>query len=168
MNCILPEKEDFSGSDKNNSSSITKTLINDRFILLNKICSNSRFCEIYLCKDNITNDVVVLKILKKQFNSFVNNKSYKILKEGNILSQFSFNNIVSLIDNQFKGTQKIYSKKNNNKIIKKEVTFLPIEFVPNGDLVSFLKLTEKGFREDIAIYLFKQIIEGINYLHNLN
>ena len=168
MNCILPEKDDFSGFDKNNISSLVKNIINDRYIPLNKICSTSRFCEIYLCKDNFTNDVIILKILKKQFNSFINDKSYKIIKEGTILSQLSFKNIVSLIDNQFKGIQKICSKKNNGKIIKKEITFLPIEFVSNGDLISFLKLTKKGFREDISIYLFKQIIEGINYLHNLN
>ena len=168
MNCILPEKDNFSGFDKNNISSLVKNIINDRYIPLNKICSTSRFCEIYLCKDNFTNDVIILKILKKQFNSFINDKSYKIIKEGTILSQLSFKNIVSLIDNQFKGIQKICSKKNNGKIIKKEITFLPIEFVSNGDLISFLKLTKKGFREDISIYLFKQIIEGINYLHNKN
>ena len=29
-------------------------------------------------------------------------------------------------------------------------------------------MSKNGFKEEISIFLFKQIIEGINYLHNKN
>ena len=167
MSHNILEENNFSVKNQINSISNKNPIINERFILINKLCLTSRFSDIYLSKDNLTNEIVILKILKDEYNTFINNKSSKIINEGKIISQFKHKNIVSLIDNQFKGIKKFPSKK-SKKIIKKEIIFIPMEFIPNGDLISYLKKSQNGFREDISIYLFKQIIEGINYLHNLN
>ena len=102
MNCNLPEEKISSGYNKNNSSTIVKSIVKNRFTLLNKICSTNRFSDIYLCKDNETNEEIVLKVLKSKYNSFINDKSDKIIKEGNIISELNHKNIVSLIENQLR------------------------------------------------------------------
>ena len=168
MNCNLPEEKISSGYNKNNSFTIVKSIVKNRFTLLNKICSTNRFSDIYLCKDNETNEKIILKILKSKFNTFIKDKSYKIIKEGNIISELNHKNIVSLIENQFKGIKKTVSSKIKGKIIEKEIIYIPIEYISNGDLTNNLKLSKNGFKEEISIFLFKQIIEGINYLHKKN
>ena len=168
MNCNLPEEKTSSGYNKNNSSTIVKSIVKNRFILLNKIYSTNRFSDIYLCKDNETNEKIILKILKSKFNTFIKDKSYKIIKEGNIISELNNKNIVSLIEKEFKGIKKTFSSKVKGKIIEKEIIYIPMEYISNGDLISVLKLSKNGFNEEISLFFFKQIIEGINYLHNKN
>ncbi len=168
MNCNLPEEKISSGYNKNNSSTIIKSIVKNRFILLNKIYSTNRFSDIYLCKDNETNEEIVLKVLKSKYNSFINDKSDKIIKEGNIISELNHKNIVSLIEKQFKGIKKTFSVKGKGKIIEKEIIYIPMEYISNDDLTNNLKLSKNGFNEEISLFLFKQIIEAINNLHNKN
>ena len=168
MNCYLPEEKTSSGYNKNNSSTIIKSIVKNRFILLNKIYSTNRFSDIYLCKDNETNEEIVLKILKSKYNTFINDKSDKIIKEGNIISELNHKNIVSLIEKQFKGIKKTFSVKGKGKIIEKEIIYIPMEYISNDDLTNNLKLSKNGFNEEISLFLFKQIIEAINNLHNKN
>ena len=168
MNCNLPEEKISSGYNKNNSSTIIKSTVKNRFILLNKIYSTNRFSDIYLCKDNETNEEIVLKVLKSKYNTFINDKSDKIIKEGNIISELNHKNIVSLIEKQFKGIKKTFSVKGKGKIIEKEIIYIPMEYISNDDLTNNLKLSKNGFNEEISLFLFKQIIEAINNLHNKN
>ena len=168
MNCNLPEEKISSGYNKNNSSTIIKSIVKNRFILLNKIYSTNRFSDIYLCKDNETNEEIVLKVLKSKYNTFINDKSDKIIKEGNIISELNHKNIVSLIEKQFKGIKKTFSVKGKGKIIEKEIIYIPMEYISNDDLTNNLKLSKNGFNEEISLFLFKQIIEAINNLHNKN
>ena len=168
MNCNLPEEKISSGYNKNNSSTIIKSIVKNRFILLNKIYSTNRFSDIYLCKDSETNEEIVLKVLKSKYNTFINDKSDKIIKEGNIISELNHKNIVSLIEKQFKGIKKTFSVKGKGKIIEKEIIYIPMEYISNDDLTNNLKLSKNGFNEEISLFLFKQIIEAINNLHNKN
>ena len=168
MNCYLPEEKTSSGYNKNNSSTIIKSIVKNRFILLNKIYSTNRFSDIYLCKDNETNEEIVLKVLKSKYNTFINDKSDKIIKEGNIISELNHKNIVSLIEKQFKGIKKTFSVKGKGKIIEKEIIYIPMEYISNDDLTNNLRLSKNGFNEEISLFLFKQIIEAINNLHNKN
>ena len=88
MSHNILEENNFSVKIQINSISNKNPIINERFILINKLCLTSRFSDIYLSKDNLTNEIVILKILKDEYNTFINNKSSKIINEGKIISQF--------------------------------------------------------------------------------
>ena len=70
------------------------------------------------------------------------------MQEMTIFKQSSHNNVVRLYD---------YFETN------KHLCFV-MELCQGGDLLSYVRKRRK-LKEDIAKYLFKQLIEGLNYIH---
>ena len=54
-----------------------------------------------------------------------------------------------------------FKKPSGSKIVE----YLALEYVPDGDLEKYVTETG-GFGEEHARYLFKQILEAIEYVHN--
>ena len=78
-----------------------------------------------------------------------------------ILNSLSHPNIVNLIDFS---ESKVFV---NQKEEKLDLTFLALDFCKNGDL--FLYITRSGiFSEPTARYLFHQLIDALEYIHENN
>ena len=147
----------------NNLSSLTpKRLINSQFTIIRKLTSSSGLCDIYLSFDPISNQQIVLKVLKSQYNSFINNQSQTVIHEGQILNSISHQNIIKVLSDTFTTTE-IQGKK------RKEITYIPMEFAPYGNLLSLIQKSysnNNSISENTCLFIFKQIITAVNYLHS--
>ena len=117
-------------------------LYNDKYIKVSKIGGGS-FGAVYLVKEKDTNN---LYAMKKFYLDNLSNGGAK--KQYEILSKFNHENIHKVID--------MFISKNNNQ-------YLITPYYPNNlyDYVS-QKLPEKAIKQIIF-----QILNGVNYIHNL-
>ena len=117
-------------------------LYNDKYIKVSKIGGGS-FGAVYLVKEKDTNN---LYAMKKFYLDNLSNGGAK--KQYEILSKFNHENIHKVID--------MFISKNNNQ-------YLITPYYPNNlyDYVS-KKLPEKAIKQIIF-----QILNGVNYIHNL-
>ena len=67
-------------------------------------------------------------------------------------------NIVNLIDSGFGDITLGHSS------IKKQ--YLILEYAPKGDLSSYIKIPERGFKEEHAKLIFNKILKGVQDIHN--
>ena len=51
-----------------------------------------------------------------------------------------------------------------NSSTEKEVYFIALEYATKGELIDFIYSTGK-FEEKVARYFFRELIEGLNYMH---
>lgn len=139
-----------------------KRLINSQFTIIRKLTASTGLCDLYLSFDPISNQQIVLKVLKSQFNTFINNQSEKVIHEGQILHSLSHQNIIKVLSDTFTSTE-IQGKK------RKEITYIPMEFAPYGDLLSLIQkayTNNNNISENTCLFIFKQIITCVNYLHS--
>lgn len=83
--------------------------------------------------------------------------------EVRLLKSLEHPNIIRLVEHNTEDGEIIQKKK--GKIV--QIFFIVLELVEQGDLFSFIKVTNKagGFSEMFARHYFKQLIEAIEYLH---
>ena len=64
------------------------------------------------------------------------------------MSELDHENIIKLVD---------YSENN-----------MVIEYLSNGDIFDYLKIPNKGFGINTALYYFHQLVNAVSYLHKSN
>lgn len=145
------------------SSLMSGSLLNNQFLIYKKHSQSSGISDIYFGIDVLSQSEVILKILKSQFSSFLNNQSIKLIHEGQIQYSLQHKNIIKILSDKF-----TYVEKQGKK--KKEIFYLPMEYASNGDLSTIMnKIYIKkrtGLSENCCLYLFEQIIDGVNYIHS--
>lgn len=141
-----------------------QTIIDSKYILRKKIVTGSGISDIYLAINNETNEIIALKILKPTYNSMFCNHSHSLIREGEIQSQVNHPNILKVLDVKFTSSQIQYNSKGITAK-PKTVTYIPIEYAEKGDLLSLVQ-SVNYLPENVALYLFKQIISGVNAIHS--
>lgn len=130
-------------------------ILNNKYALTKKVGSGAT-CIVKLGRKRETGELVAVKILTPK-GSAPDNKHH--VAEVKMLSKLSHPNIVRLIDFG-RGTLK---KPNGNS---KEVDFIVLEYAENGELFDYIYFPKKGFSENIARYIFKMLIDGLESCHN--
>jgi serine/threonine protein kinase len=82
-----------------------------------------------------------------------------VLTEVETMSQLSHPNIVNLIEYNKDG---ILERSNGDK---KPVIYIALELAQGGELFDYVAITGR-FDERVARFYFRQIIEGLNYVHS--
>jgi serine/threonine protein kinase len=119
-----------------------------------KILGKGGFGIVYYAKNKKTGKKVALKIIKSEI--YDNFSIEEIKLEVEILKELDHENLTRLLDY---GTAQL---KTSNR--SKEVFYVAIELANGGELFDFIALTGE-FSEDVARYYFRQLIEGLDYMH---
>ncbi|GAB68044.1 serine/threonine-protein kinase [Plasmodium cynomolgi strain B] len=98
-----------------------------------------------------THEIVAIKILnKKRLQQLISYE--KIMKEIKIHEQMDHNHIC-----------KLYEAYEDGKNI-----YMILEYVPNGDLLTYVCKKKRRINEDTARRIFYQLISAVDYLHKFN
>ncbi|CAA9989606.1 serine/threonine protein kinase, putative [Plasmodium knowlesi strain H] len=98
-----------------------------------------------------THEIVAIKILnKKKLQRLISYE--KIMKEIRIHEQMDHNHIC-----------KLYEAYEDGKNI-----YMILEYIPNGDLLSYVCKKKRRINEDTARRIFYQLISAVDYLHKFN
>ena len=117
------------------------------FYRIGKMLGKGAFGKVNLAIHRLTEKFVAIKSVNKGYFSEESSKQ-KIMQEVYILKRIRHKNVVRL-----------YETFETNK----HVLFV-IEMCSGGDLLNYVR-KRRRLKEDIAKYLFKQIIEGLQYCH---
>lgn len=108
--------------------------------------------------DKSTNRQFAVKILKKGNPNLDSKFLELVMTEVATMSTLSHANIVNLIEY---GKDGIVEKSNGTK---EHVIYIILELATGGELFDYVATTGK-FSEPIARFYFKQLIEGLDYVH---
>ena len=129
----------FSEINKPGFQTIQTFSFHSQYALSERILSQTGSCQVKLCKNSFTQTLSVVKIVRSFTNSFL---------EAKILEKLDHPNVIKL---------KNYYQEDSTK-------YLVLEYLPHGDLASFLdKITKVP--EKIAAKLMQQILSALNYCH---
>ena len=130
----------------------------DNYICFEKIgigCS----CIVFRAYHKESKEEVAIKLINKE--KFASLKDSPCINEINFLKSLNHPNIVKLVsfsDNV------VWVNQNNESL---NASYLGLEYLSQGDL--FLYISKTGpFNDKTARYLFHQLIEGLEYLHDHN
>jgi serine/threonine protein kinase len=130
--------------------------IDKKYGIVKKIGSGGT-SKVYLGFDILKREeLFAIKIMKA---SPSNSESKSFLNEINVLKNLNHKNIVKLID----GGEGILTKDNGKKGI---VQFLILELVKYGELFDHVFFPNKGLGEEIGRYVFSQLLNGLDHIHN--
>ena len=102
---------------------------------------------------------VALKIFRLDNPNF-NEKAFKLLKEEvEATTQLNHKNVVRYFE--FK-EHAIWNKKNGSQV---EVAYIAQEMIPGGELFDYVA-NSGPFKESICKYFFKQMLQGVHYIHS--
>ena len=114
------------------------------------------YCSVYKAKKRDSDQSYALKIPSedtshREFSKLSKNekKIMRKLRHSNVLRMIEFN-------------QKALIKEGSNTL--STLPTLVYEIASNGELYSYIKLGG-GFPEDIALYYFKELLNGVKYIH---
>jgi len=128
-----------------------------KFTLLKTLGTGAN-SKVKLAVDKESGNQVAVKILKKG-NPNLDHKFVELLMtEVQVMAQLSHLNIVNLIEYSTSG----FVEKSNGK--KEEVIYIALELAKGGELFDYVASTGR-FSEPIARFYFKQMIEGLDYVH---
>ena len=158
-NPVITQKYSLSGSadmDFSNNLIIAESSNanpNEEYKRLNCLGENEN-SSIYRVKHNITDEIRVMKVIKKSNSVKDENGEFEdkeIKNEIDVLKTLDHPNILKIFE--------FYSDKNSYSLIT--------EFCSGGDL--FQEIVDKGpFREKYCAFVIYQILLGINHCHNMN
>lgn len=114
-----------------------------------KFLEKGAFGDVHVAKSNITGETVVIKIVDKR-KAIGSQRKKAVMDELNVL-KVKHPAVIELKD----------------FFVTKDYLVLVLEYCKGGDLFG-LVVKEKGIPEQRAKNIFRQILEGINYLHKLN
>ena len=113
-----------------------------------KKVGGGNYGEVYLCKNKITNEKVVIKILKKKNK----NLNKEIIKQIELLKILDHQNIMNIYE--------FCEGKNNIYFIS--------EYYKNGNLLNYCIKHSKQITENLISIILFQILSAINYCHKQN
>lgn len=106
------------------------------------------FGRVNLAIHKLCDALVAVKSINKLFLSEDEDSKRKLMQEMQILKKIRHQNIVKLFDS-FE--------------TKKHIVFV-MELCAGGDLLNYVRKRRK-LKEDVAKYIFKQVVEGLYYCH---
>ncbi len=127
-----------------------KGILDDKYILLNKIGEGTSG-KVYLSEEIVSHKKYAIKI----FNEKCIDEYERELK---ILQKIQNKNIIKYISNGT-GSKLKHGFKSN------KLDYIVLENAEKGELFYFVSSVKKGFDENISKYIFKEILYGINSLH---
>ena len=127
-----------------------KGILDDKYILLNKIGEGTSG-KVYLGEEIVSHKKYAIKI----FNEKCIDEYERELK---ILQKIQNKNIIKYISNGT-GSKLKHGFKSN------KLDYIVLENAEKGELFYFVSSVKKGFDENISKYIFKEILYGINSLH---
>jgi serine/threonine protein kinase len=130
----------------------------NRYVVIKNIYKGG-FYKIYSCYDNVNKEICVLKVLKKMNSPF---NKFNLEKQIVYFKNLKVDHLVELKEYNMRGF-----KERVMNIKPKPCSYLVFEFAQMGDLFDYVKIN-KGLYLNVAIYYFKQLIDGLENLHNLN
>ena len=127
-----------------------KGILDEKYILLNTLGEGGS-AKVYLGEEISSHEKYAIKIFKEN-----NKEEYE--KELLVLQKIKNKNIIKLISNG-NGPKLKHGFKSNN------LNYLVLEFAEKGELFYYVSTVKEGFEENISKYIFKEILYGINTLH---
>ena len=127
-----------------------KGILDDKYILLNKIGEGTSG-KVYLSEEIVSHKKYAIKV----FNEKCIDEYERELK---ILQKIQNKNIIKYISNGT-GSKLKHGFKSN------KLDYIVLENAEKGELFYFVSSVKKGFDENISKYIFKEILYGINSLH---
>jgi serine/threonine protein kinase len=118
------------------------------FYRIGRVLGRGAFGKVNLACHKVTEHLVAVKALEKKVLDNEKSTKKRVMQEIAILKQSNHHNVVRLYDS-FE--------------THKHICFV-MELCQGGDLLSYVRKRRK-LKEDNAKYLFKQLIEGLNYIH---
>ena len=127
-----------------------KGILDDKYILLNKIGEGTSG-KVYLSEEITSHNKYAIKIFnEKCIDEFE--------RELHILQKIQNKNIIKFITNGT-GSKLKHGFKSN------KLDYIVLENADKGELFYFVSSVKKGFDESVSKYIFKEILYGINSLH---
>jgi serine/threonine protein kinase len=154
--------------------------LDDKYTLLNKL-EKGQFSKVRVCVDSSTQARYAVKLFNEMYLRAPKSNE-TISSEINALSKISHENIVKMIAYNLNGNviKQCQNLNNNNQIVKthgntllqnpinnKSVKYIIMELGERGALLELL-LNKKAFPVKIARFFFKQMVNGLIYLHSNN
>ena len=116
---------------------------------MNTVIGEGSQGKVFKSEDNLTKEKVAIKVLNKKVDKRC--KWTNIRTEIDIMKVVNHPNIISFIDN--------YENS--------EFNFIVMEYLQYGSLQKYLETCKFNVKETILVNVAYQIVEGLNYLHNL-
>ncbi|EGV66759.1 serine/threonine protein kinase [Yamadazyma tenuis] len=104
--------------------------------------------------DKVTNELVVLKTVKKRSSETAPNYQAAVMREYNLLKPLKNKNIITILD--------LCRNKDTDEL------YFVLPYYPQGDLLDFLSVLRKNkktINSNLKDSMFKQIVCGVKYLH---
>mmetsp|Transcript_16331 Transcript_16331/g.16969 ORF Transcript_16331/g.16969 Transcript_16331/m.16969 type:complete len:467 (+) Transcript_16331:14-1414(+) len=138
--------------------SSTERVIDDTFIV-HKTLGQGFTSKVVLGEHRETNYKLAIKIFKpiKQMKLMVDN----FRKEVDSMKNLKHDNLINIIAANENG---VYVRPNKTK---EYIMYLGVELAENAELFDFIADPGLGFKETMARALFKQLMGGLNAMHNL-
>ncbi len=126
-----------------------------KYLKLDKLYDLNIINKVYKAINLDTDEIVVIKKLR----SLGNRKIYleNLKKELDHMRQVKSKHVISVYHDNISGS--------SSKTKSKNAFFITMEYSKHGDFFTLLKMTEKGFPTDIALFYFKQLIDGVQAIH---
>jgi len=121
----------------------------DNKYLIQKKLGDGATANVFLCQDTNNHQTYAAKILKKDDSSTQN--------EIKALSVLHHENIINLVSNG----EGILTKGDKAK----KVPYLILEYCEKGELFNYVYYLQKGFGEYFGRAIFKEILNGLSYIH---
>jgi len=118
------------------------------FYRIGRVLGRGAFGKVNLACHKVCEHLVAVKSIERQVLRNEKEQKRRVMQEMSILKQGGHENVVRLYDT-FETS--------------KHICFV-MELCQGGDLLSYVRKRRK-LKEDNAKYLFKQLIEGLNYIH---
>ena len=118
------------------------------FYRIGRVLGKGAFGKVNLACHKVCEHLVAIKSIQKSVLKNELEQKKRVMQEITILKQSNHPNIVGLYDS-FE--------------TKKHISFV-MELCQGGDLLSYVRKRRK-LKEDNAKYLFKQLVEGLHYIH---
>lgn len=127
--------------------------------ILHQTLGKGAFAKVKLGQNSQTGDLVAIKIMMNSVGSEAEEAMRQIMNEVEKLSKLQHLNVLNVIEPTKKG--KVESSDGSTK----DVLYVVLELAKGGELFDYLMETGK-FGEKLSRFYFKQMIEGIEHIHN--
>jgi serine/threonine protein kinase len=131
----------------------------DKYVLLRTL-GKGAFAKVKLGRDSETGALVAIKIMINQDGNHMEAKECitQIMNEVEKLAALKHPYVLNILETCKQGEM----TKENGEV--KQVIYVVLDLASGGELFDFL-MEDGKFPQEIARYFFKQMIEGVHYIH---